>query len=644
MKYIILDENKKPTHPFKNGVGAKTWAEVEECENVGLIVPKPFIVLDFDTEEDSRVMMNIIKHENLKCRVMQTTRGIHVWFKSEEPWPCFTKTRLACGLSCDCRSHSKNSIVKIIDGGEPRKWLINIPLDEIQEVPRWLHQMKCGNRYQFLGMGEGDGRNHELFTYIVYLQSKGFEKEDIKECLQIINDYVLERPLDESEFDSVCRDDAFKPAEEINLSLNVNSLDEKYDHEKFGQILIDKYHIKTLNGQMYVYEDGYYQLSGNFVERKMVKMIRGLKKRQRTETLDYITLSTWVSEKNINRNPYIVNLKNTRIDMTTGELFDFTPDEFETNRLPVNYNPEAYSEDLEKMLRKVFCNDEKVIELFEEMVGYCLIRHCRYHKAFMLYGSGSNGKSTILGLLRAFLGEDNYCAVELNKLSDRFMTSQVENKLANIGDDINSTVMKDTGTLKKLFSGDSLQVERKNVDPYTITPYATMLFSCNEIPKSRDKSDGLYRRWVFIPFNAKISPNDVDYDPMIYDKITTEEALSHLLNLAIRGARRLIQKEKFTEPDKVTNMLEKYKKDNSSILSWIEDQYLDESYFLKTPRDHIYEDFREWCIQSGVKHINNKTTFFKEIIQEFKFDEIPVQKQIDGVRKRYFQLDLMKIA
>ena len=644
MNYIILDENKRPIHSFKNGIGAKTWDEVKDCPSVGLIVPKPYIVLDFDNEEEAEIMMRIIRREDLKCRVMRTTRGIHVWFKSEEPWKCFTRTRLACGLHCDCRSHSKNSYVKIIDDGKPRRWIIDLPLEKVQEVPKWLYPIQSGSRFQFLGMGEGDGRNQELFSYIVYLQSKGYEKEEIKECLQIVNDYIFAESLDAEEFESICRDDAFKPREEINLNLNVDTKDEKYDHSEYGKALMQHYHIKTLHGQMFIYRDGYYQLDTGDVENKLIDMKENITSRQRIEALKFIMLRTKVGNEVVNTNPYIVNLKNTRLDVRTGELLDFTPEEFETNRLPVNYTPNAYSEDLEKMLRKVFCNDEKVIELFEEMVGYCLIRHCRYHKAFMLYGSGSNGKSTILGLLKAFLGDNNHSAIELNRLSERFMTSQVENKLANIGDDINSTVMRDTGTLKKLFSGDSLQVERKNQDPYTITPYATMIFSCNEIPKSRDKSDGLYRRWVFIPFNAKISPNDEDYDPMIYDKITTEEAMSHLLNLAIRGARRLIQREKFTEPEKVINMLDRYRKENSAILSWIEDQSLDEAYFLKNPRDYIYEDFREWCIQSGVKNINGKINFFKEISKEYKFCELPMQKQVDGVRKRYFQVDIMQIA
>ena len=60
MQYVILDDKKRATHGFKDGVGAKTWKEVRDFDNVGLIVPKPFIVLDFDTKSDAEIMLRIV--------------------------------------------------------------------------------------------------------------------------------------------------------------------------------------------------------------------------------------------------------------------------------------------------------------------------------------------------------------------------------------------------------------------------------------------------------------------------------------------------------------------------------------------------------------------------------------------------------
>ncbi|MCB4942347.1 DUF5906 domain-containing protein, partial [Streptococcus mutans] len=133
----------------------------------------------------------------------------------------------------------------------------------------------------------------------------------------------------------------------------------------------------------------------------------------------------------------------------------------EFDRIPVTHDPSAYNADLDKMLNRVFMGDKEVIQLFDEMVGYMLIKHARYRAGFMLFGGGRNGKSTILDLLKRFIGSRNHATIELEKLTDRFSTAELEHKLANIGDDINHVTLKNTGTLKKLFTGESLQVERK---------------------------------------------------------------------------------------------------------------------------------------------------------------------------------------
>lgn len=635
MQYVILNEAKEATHKFKDGKGAKTWTEAKDFDNVGLIVPKPFIVLDFDTKTDADIMLAIIEGLDLKCKVMRTTRGIHVWFRSAEPWKCFKKTRLAIGIYSDCKSHSKNAYVKIKDSGTMRKWIRKIPASEIQEVPRWLYPVSNpSHKFEFKGMKDGDGRNQELFNYIVYLQTKGFTTDEIKEAIQVINEYVFEDPLGEHEIATICRDDAFKPDEEIAKQIE----DKKtvgFKHNEFSEELIADHNLITVNDQIYVYEDGYYQRDERIVENKMIDRFPGIKQRQRSEVLSYIRIRTYKHADEIRVNPYILNLKNTRLDIRSGKCLEFTPEAIEFDRIPVVYDPSAYCADVDKMLNRVFLGDREVINLFEEMVGSCLIKHNRYQTAFMLYGSGANGKSTILDLVKRFLGVQNYASISLEKVTDRFNIAELENKLANIGDDIDNVVIKDTGTLKKMFAGNDMTAERKGERPFTLQPYATHIYSANSIPRSFDKSDGFYRRWMFIPFNAKFSSSDPDYDPMIEDKITTDEALSYLLNIGIRGAKRLIKRGKYTTPACVKAALDAYKTENSTVLSWIDDRDLTEDYFLDNSTDKLYADFTDWCKLAGIKpaNVTGKKTFNREIIYKYDFEDRPRQK---GDGKRYF--------
>ncbi len=642
MQYVILDDQKRATHSFKDGVGGKAWDEVKDFDNIGLIVPKPIIILDFDTKQDAEIMLKIVEGLDLKCRVMKTTRGYHFWFKSEEPWKCFKKTRLACGIFSDCKSHSKNAYVKIRDNGVDREWIRKCPGKEIEEVPNWLRPISTpSDKFNFKGMRDGDGRNQELFNYIVYLQSKGFKKDPVIETINVINSYVFEDPLPDNEISLICRDDAFKSDEEMDKQIKEQTVG-KFSHSEFGDKLIEEYRIITVGTQIYIYEDGYYQKDNRSIERKMIDMYKDIKTQQRSEVMRYIQIKTEIDRSAIVSDPYIINLKNTRLNVRTGALLQFTPEAIEFDRIPVTYDPTAYNADLDKMLNRVFRGDQEVIDLFGEMVGYCLVKECKYNKAFMFFGSGSNGKSTILDLIKKMIGEANCSAIELDKLTERFNIAVLEHKLVNIGDDINNKPIRDTGTIKTLFSGNALLAENKGERPFTFKPYAKHIFSCNELPHYQDKSEGMYRRLTFIPFLAKFTSKDPDYDPLIEEKIFTPVALSYLLNLAIDGIHRLMKNGAFTEPEIVKKALEDYKVQNSTVLSWVEDVGYKKEDLLLKPQKEFYSEFKDWCTISGVKNIPTKNTFYKEIKTKYNFT-VKQDRISKDRRDRFFIPELEEI-
>lgn len=639
MQYIILD-GKTPVHKFKDGQGAKTYNEVKDFDNVAVIVPKGYVVLDFDTASDADIMLHIVEALDLKTRVMKTTRGIHCWFKAPEESPKnFIKNRLAVGIYCDRKAGGRNAYVKIKQDGKAREWIKKVKAEDMEVVPKWLTSVSApSGKFDFKGMTDGSGRNQELFNYIVYLQTKGFNREEIRETISIINEYVFADPLSEVEIGTICRDEAFKPDDVIAEQIAEADRRSSFNHIAVAEEIISKHRLIKYGGTIYEYSNNYYQ-PAEFLRKYVRETYRGAKNNQVNEVVSYISDMKEIRRGAIKGSPYIVNLENTRYNIKTGECLSFSPDVIEFDRIPVIYDPSAYCADLDKMLNRVFLGDREVINLFEEMLGSVLLKHNRYQKAFLFCGKGSNGKSTILDLIKTFLGLGNYATLSLEEVTGRFNKIQLEHKRANIGDDIDNVTIKDTGTLKKMIAGNAIMIEDKGEKGYTAELYATHIYSANEIPRSFDKTDGFYRRWLIIPFNAKFSILDEDYDPMIVDKITTPTALSYLLNIGIRGAQRLMKNGYFTEPQTVKDALEAYKADNSTVLSWIEDKELTEDYFLEIPRDVAYSEFSDWCKVSGIKSsmITGKKTFFKEVVSKFDFEEKPKQKN-DG--KRYFILKI----
>ena len=628
-QYVILN-GKTPTHEFKDGVGAMTWDEVKDFDNVAVIVPKGYVVLDFDTTSDAEIMLKIVDGLGLKCKVLKTTRGIHCWFKSPEDSPKnFIKNRLAIGIFCDRKAGGRNAYVKIKQDGKKREWIRQAKSEDIQVVPKWLTSISApSGKFDFKGMGEGSGRNQELYNYIVYLQTKGFSRDEIRETIEIINNYVFDEPLPDSEIGTICRDEAFKSDEEISNQTKKTT----FDHVVIGEEIIEKYRLISYHDVIYEYSDGYYQ-PAEFLEKYIRTAYVGARINQVNEVLRYIKSMKKIRPEDIKTDPYIINLTNTRLNIKTGEHLGFTPDVISFQSIPVKYNPNAKCAALDNMLLKVFCDDHELVKLFDEMMGYILLKNSPFETAFILYGDGSNGKSTILSLIKKFLGSSNYSCIPLELLSSRFYTAELEHKLANIGDDTNDVVIRDNGTLKQLISGQAIQVERKGKQPFDMVSYATQIFACNEIPKSVDCSQGFYRRLMFIPFNAVFTSDDEDYDPFIVDKITTDEAMSHLLNRAIEGVQRILKNKGFTQPEVSKKLKEEHKINNSYTLAWIDEEGIDLKYILSKERKDVYSDFSDWCRVSNIKNITGKQYFFKELRRKFGLDEKP--KESNG--KRYFK-------
>ncbi|MGD6836612.1 DUF5906 domain-containing protein [Bacillus thuringiensis] len=85
--------------------------------------------------------------------------------------------------------------------------------------------------------------------------------------------------------------------------------------------------------------------------------------------------------------------------------------------------------------------------------------------------------------------------------------------------------------MKKLSTGETLNVERKGKDPSDFTNYAKLLISPNEIPRINDCMDVSGQRLQRVPLKAKFTLKDEDYDPCITDELLSDESMPYILNL-----------------------------------------------------------------------------------------------------------------
>lgn len=592
-KGYIPTNGKRPTEEYKNRSEFYNLSDVEKLNSYGAVLNDDIIQIDIDDEEQSEIVFDIIQKQNIQCNILKTSRGKHFYFLNTNMDRRKQGYVTAIGVKVDTGLGTQNAVIPLKVDGKLRKWIKEV--DTLDYLPCWLIPLDKKN-IDFSKMEEGDGRNQTLFNYILRLQSVGLSKEEIKESIKIINSYVLREPLAENEINTILRDEAF-----LKESFYIKN---KLQYEKLAKYLIDNENIVKINDQLHIYKGGYYSNDLLDIEKTMLKYIQNSTKTPRGEVIRYLELLC--SNKKITNHKYIV-FNNGVYDLETKELLDYSPKYIIKNKIPHNYNPDAYHELLDKTLSKICCNDKKLRYVIEEMIGYTLLRRNELGKSFILTGDGSNGKSTLLDLINELLGEENISSVSLKELSDRFKTFQLDGKLANIGDDISNEYIQDNSTFKKLVTGEKVNVERKGRDPYDFKNYSKLIFSANELPRINDLSGGLKRRLVFIPFNAKFSKRDEDYDPFIKDKITTPAALEYLLKIAIDGLYRIINNNSITSSEVCDKVWEEYEAINNPVVSFIEEHKIENESV-----NDVFRQYQVWCVESGLKPLS-KIVFGKEV-------------------------------
>ena len=243
---------------------------------------------------------------------------------------------------------------------------------------------------------------------------------------------------------------------------------------------------------------------------------------------------------------------------------------------------------------------DKWVLLFE-IIGYTLYPRYDLHKAVMLVGDGSNGKSTYLRLIKTILGSRNVSSISLQELSDpdqRFAVEKLYHKLANIYADLPKEPVKETGRFKILTGEDLITADRKFKDPVTFTNYAKLLFSANELPNVRDMTLAFWRRWLVIEF-----PNQFPQDPAFFDRTFTEEEVEGVILVSLLAFRNAWLRRRFSFEETEADYKEMWLRNTNSVYAFISDLLNGRVEGYRAEKDpegkvdssELYEIYTKYC-------------------------------------------------
>ena len=295
---------------------------------------------------------------------------------------------------------------------------------------------------------------------------------------------------------------------------------------------------------------------------------------------------------------------------TFSEQFD--PDLHARSSHPIVYDRKADCPNFIGFIEEI-AGSENVDFIFE-WFGYNFYREYTIQKMLFVQGLGGTGKSTLINILRAMIGADNYSAVTLQHLmQERFAKIGLYRKTANFDTDAKPQYLADGATLKMLTGEDSIYADRKNKEPITFYNYAKLSFAMNELPPMRDFSGGLRRRMVILEMNKVLTEEIKRKYPL--DQIMAETP--GIFNRAMEGLRGVLRNKDFSVSDGMKNSVEKWEKGNDVVAMFLEDE-CEIGLDKKAAVSEVYPTYRQYCLDSGYKPLARNS--FNQRLRELNYE------------------------
>lgn len=216
-----------------------------------------------------------------------------------------------------------------------------------------------------------------------------------------------------------------------------------------------------------------------------------------------------------------------------------------------------------------------------------------------------------LDVLAALLGAANVSHVPVELFDRRFQLTPTLGKLANIATEVGEISRGAEAVLKAFTSGDRMYFDRKGLPGVEALPTARLAFAANNLPRFADRSSGIWRRMLLLPYRVVIPAGRQD----VHLTRTLLEELPGIFNWAVEGLRRLRRQGHFTEPRVCHEALEAYRTESNPARAFLQEcAYFDLK--TRTACETVYERYRAWCHDHGYTALD-ASQFGKEVARCF---------------------------
>lgn len=334
------------------------------------------------------------------------------------------------------------------------------------------------------------------------------------------------------------------------------------------------------------------------------------------------------------KDDFLLGCQNGVINLKTGKLLQGRPEMMISKSANVSFNSSAKCDRWLKFLNEIFANDSEMVEAAQRYVGYSLTGNTNEQVMFILYGSGSNGKSTFLDVILKVMGDYGANTPFTTFESTQFDGSKIPNDIAKLSgkrfvwsSEIKDRAKINEGRIKALTGGDPITARFLHKEYFTFTAGFKIWFSVNHKPVVNDNSFAFWRRIRLIPFEMKFEGENKDEN--LKDKLFSE--IPGILKWAIAGCLNW-QKFGLPFPEKIESATKEYQAESDTISQFLDDCTI-RIEGQSVEAGILYESYKNWANKNN-EHALTANRFGR------KMSEFGLQKGKDGETRRFMYLNL----
>jgi len=592
------------------------------------------LVLDVDGPEGEAELQ---KHGHPATPMVRTASGgMHLYFRHPEHH-VRTGIRVAPGLDVKASGGYVVAPPSVGANGKPYEWILSPEEAELADPPEWLMQLLERERAKGPAAPVGERippgkRNDVLASLAGTMRRRGMGEGEILAALQVANEQRCQPPLEAEEVAKIAASVArYEPADNVvRISVNGHgsapptrgyNLTDLGNAERFVAQHGENVRYCYAWSRWMVWTGARWERDEAGRAHRLAKdTVRGIyqeaagaededrrkalaKHATRSEGADKIRAMLELAKSEVPASPdefdsvpWLLNTPNGTVDLQTGELREHRREDLLTKMAGADYTPTAAAPTWAATLEHALPSQE-LQRFFKKLAGYAFSGDVSEHILAVLYGTGANGKSTILNALLAAAGDYGMQAApdllvakkgsHPTEVADLFGMRLVASIEVEDGRRLAESLVK------QLTGGDKVRARRMRQDFWQFDPTHKVFMAVNHKPEVRGTDTAIWRRLRLIPFEQTIPPTE--QDKKLPQKLEAE--LPGILRWALEGCLEW-QREGLQAPEEVRKATGAYRSEMDVIGAFLQDE-CEIGREFREPFTTLYKRYEEWCEDGG---------------------------------------------